>query len=150
MTLRACYRAQKTPEPRKYERKYQIPHPRLAPKTTKKNTEKIQKQHKNCRFGVARRRSEAIPPRKEGQVFAAAGQQTDNHTGSEIVLVDISAPKRNIWPPPPPKKNSPNSPQTPSRPLPSWKPRPLLFSIRNRSPPPLLGLPLPPPPSSKK
>ena len=63
---------------------------------------------------------------------------------SDFYLEDVSAPKKNISPPPP--KKFPNSPQTPSRPLdpsPSWRPPLLGFSIKNRTPP-ALALQTPP------
>ena len=44
-------RSPKTPEPRKYQKK-QNPPPRVGARKYEKYSEKIQNQHKNCRFGV--------------------------------------------------------------------------------------------------
>ena len=47
--LRACYRARKPPHPEN-TKKIQNPPPRVDPRKYGKNTEKIEKRPKNCRF----------------------------------------------------------------------------------------------------
>ena len=70
----------------------------------------------------------------------------------DIDLVDISAPKKKIDPPPPQFPNSAQNPPGPSAP-PVLETHPLLrFSKKKTTPPPSrgLGLPLPPPWAEKK